>query len=196
MKSYSNDYPIDASYGSGTIHYFNIIDMGERPIDLSEMESWNRYEAEYEIIDNVVTVDDINKNVKTLYRKYSSLEQLKSDIEVMNKILGYPDDKGTSTYAIEPEPTIIMDENCVETSKFWLLPATYDLQELNPDIPLVSVEVLSDGGIVVMDELVQASTLDNLVDNAKNCTITVPTEALYAAEQETIETLIGDGNIL
>ena len=184
MKTQTNTYPIDAPYGNGTIHYFNIVDKGE-----STEEGWQRYEADYEIIGDY-TVDDTVKVVKTLYRKYSSLEQLQTEIEQINTILGFPDGKGTETYASIPEATI------TETETFWLIPATHYLQELNPNIPLVSGEVLSDGTIVVTDQLIQTDNLDPLVDNVKNYQIEVPREALYDAEMETIETLIGDGNVL
>lgn len=190
MKAQTNTYPIDAPYGNGTIHYFNIIDKGE-----STEEGWMRYEAEYEIVGDF-TVNDTVKTIKTLYRKYSSLEQLQTEIDQIDNLLGFPDGKGTTTYCNIPEPTIITDEEGNATETFWLIPATYDLQELNPEIPLVSIEVLNDGSIVVTDELIQANSLDNLADNVKNYQIEVSREALYDAEMETIETLIGDGNLL
>jgi hypothetical protein len=135
--------------------------------------------------------------MKTLYRKYSSIDLITSEIEMINQKLGYPDGKGTNTYANIPEPTIITDESGNEIERFWLLKCTHDLQERgNPDIPMVSVEVLNDGNIVVTDELIRADSLDALADNVKNYAIEVPREALYDAEMETIETLIGDGNVL
>lgn len=47
MKIYSNTYPIDAPYGTGTIHYYNIVDRGE------STEEGMRYEADYEILGDV-----------------------------------------------------------------------------------------------------------------------------------------------
>jgi len=136
-------------------------------------------------------------DTKTLYRKYSSLEQLQLELDQINLLLGYPDFNGTDTYANIPEPTIITDEEGNEVDKFWLLTATHDLQEVgNPDIPLVSIEVLNDGRINIIDELIKTDSLDNLADNVKNCQIEVPYEALYDAEMDTIATLLGDNNIL
>ena len=200
MKIQTNTYPVDAPYGNGTIHYYNIIDKGERPVDLSEMEVWNRYEADYEIVGDYVVNDSV-KTVKTLYRKYTTINLVEQEIELMNQLLGYPDGKGTYTYSAIPEPTIIKDEEGNEIERFWLMKCTHDLQEAliekgGLDLPMVSVEVLADGSIVVTDETIQANSLDGLADNVKSYEIQVPREALYEADQETIETLLGDGNIL
>ena len=141
--------------------------------------------------------------MKTLYRKYTpaTYSQIQSDIEKINEILGFPDNTGTVTYAQIPDETIITDSEGNVIEAFKLLVCTHELQQAliekgGLDLPMVSVEVLADGSIVVTDETIQANSLDGLADNVKSYEIQVPREALYEADQETIETLLGDGNIL
>jgi len=132
--------------------------------------------------------------IKTLMRKYSSLEQLQVELDQINLLLGYPDGNGTDTYANIPEPTIITDEEGNEVDKFWLLTATHDLQEVgNPDIPLVSIEVLNDGRITVIDTVVTSLDADCLVGNIKHCIADI---APATATQEVIDSLVESGNIV
>ena len=140
--------------------------------------------------------------MKTLYRKYTpaTYSQIQSDIEKINEILGFPDNTGTVTYAQIPDETIITDSEGNVIEAFKLLVCTHELQQAliekgGLDLPMVSVEVLN-GQWVSTDSTVEGDTLEGLPDNVKNCEIIVPKEALYEADQETIETLLGDGNIL
>jgi hypothetical protein len=168
--------------------------------------------------------------MKTLFRKYTSLEQLQVERDQINQLLGYPTPDGstltyatpdgstltyatpdgsTLTYATIPEPTITYQrtvdglvetkvsneemEGWTETDRFWLLTATHDLQELNPDIPLVSIEVLNDGRITIVDYTVESPEAELLVDNVKHCVIDLTPQA---ATQETIDKLVEDHNIV
>jgi len=133
--------------------------------------------------------------MKSLFNKSLTAEAQLDFIAWANTVKGYPDGNGTETYAQPSEPIV------TETETYWLTPVSHDLQEAAEAIDdrsfsFVSGEVLADGSIVVTDELIQTDNLEPLVDNVKNYQIEVPREALYDAEMEVIETLIGDGNVL
>lgn len=90
MKTQTNTYPIDAPYGNGIIHYFNIVDKGE-----STEEGWMQYEADYEIVDNIVEREET-----ILYTKYALLspsEYLKLN-EAISERLGFNINESTERY--------------------------------------------------------------------------------------------------
>lgn len=199
MKTQTNIYPVDAPYGNGTIHYFNIVDRGE-----SNEEGWQRYEADYEIIDNESDASIYEKRVKTLYRKYTpaTYDQIQSDIDLINQIKGYPDSTGTLTYAQVPEEVVEKDEEGNAIDSFKLLKCTHDLQEAliekgGLDLPMVSVEIIGDSSILIQeDTILNVQNLDILPENVKNYVIPVTRDVLENASMEVVEILLGDGNNL
>ena len=197
MKTYSNTYPIDAPYGTGTIHYFNIVDKEE-----SNEEGWQRYEADYEIIGDYANTSTSRNGVKTLLNIQYSHEAQQQFIEWANTICGYPDNTGTTTYANPSEPIITYNEDGSIKEQVWLTKVTHDLQEKaivanDNTYSFVAGEILADGTIIVTDTTISNVTdLNSLVDNAKNYSIKVDRPILEQAEMETVEALLGDGNSL
>lgn len=190
MRIQTNTYPIDAPYGNGTIHYFNIIDRGE-----STEEGWQQYGADYEIIGDYQDQPIIEYGVKTLLNKAYSAEAQQQFIDWANGVCGYPDNTGTTTYANPSEPVI------TETETYWLTVVTHDLQLAIGDkdciYSFIAGEILEDGSIIVTDTTISNVTdLDSLVENAKNYSIEVTKTVLQTAEMEVVETLLGDGNTL
>lgn len=144
--------------------------------------------------------------MKTLYRKYTVLPDLEADIQMINGLLGYPDGNGTDTYShiLEPIEVWGKDEldNDILLETYWLMEATHNLQENgNPDIPLVSVEILN-GQFVVTQDAVQA-TNDNadenilaLVGNIKNNIVDVIGDVRTSLSDKAVQDLIDEGNVI
>jgi hypothetical protein len=156
------------------------------------------------------------KITKTLFRKYSSEADVIAEIEMMNNLLGYPDGNGTDRYAEVPIPFVTYEitteegttritkpateeSEGIEIERYWLLECTHNLQDNgNPDIPMVSVEVLGDGSLIVTDGEVHSEgnpddVIQKLADNAKNCLVELQGSRTSTVD-DVVTNLISMGN--